>query len=282
MPPGTAGPDLHKNYTIFFNATKDGGCIARREKKGRRIVRVGPKYSETCYVVSMRIFFNMMKYINPEQISIEIGLVRSEVRYLMEDFPSEVSLKCDRLTVTAYPLAFLTSLIARVTPGCKLRIYDSRPGPFVESGAACIASDVFDFETMKMAPSIDTNVLCEVSDKQFVCLRAHTVFMIAPRLTSKGINGIIAQWTDGKRKIARIHLTAMEGLDKKMVFENVDSANILSESEIQTSPSLKEYAESCFEAGIAGVVGIRNKSRVVLLNISPEVCELVDPHSNED
>ncbi|VDN39134.1 unnamed protein product [Cylicostephanus goldi] len=75
-----------------------------------------------------------------------------------------------------------------VTPGCELRLYLCNAFP---SAVIVLNSMVFDFEVVKAAPSIKTDVDCEVNDEQFLCLRASDLYLQTPRISEKGLNGLI-------------------------------------------------------------------------------------------
>ncbi|VDN23555.1 unnamed protein product [Cylicostephanus goldi] len=150
LPRGSTDPDLRKNYTIRFTNINEGCTVSREDDM--RIASTGPTYTnESCYAVSMRVLFNMTKYMKSEQISMEIGSVRTEVRHVLDELPKTASLCCERLTVHAHSLAVLTSLIPHVNPGCRLWTYDS--DIFNIPANVFIDSDIFDLETVRFSQS---------------------------------------------------------------------------------------------------------------------------------
>ncbi|CAJ0598807.1 unnamed protein product [Cylicocyclus nassatus] len=272
-PHGSSDADS-ESYTIGFAGRS---CIARRIKKEGQNVG-GLEYPmESCYAVSMRVLFQITKYLKPEIVGLELVNIR-DVKGALRKLPSTSSLTCEALTVRSTDLSFLPMLMPHVTPGCQLR-FQCDPFSFgVLSNN--VNSEVFDFEVVKAAPFIDIDVNCDISDEQLVHLRASELRVTwrAPGISEKGLNGLILQWMEGRRKIVRICITT-KTFNYDMIFENVDKTKVQSNSlELLQIPFFDKYVESYprYERLALLRNGLGDR---LLVNISFNFCEIVDPYS---
>ncbi|CAJ0593376.1 unnamed protein product [Cylicocyclus nassatus] len=271
---GSANADS-ENYTIGFEG-KGCSCIARRIKKGGQNMAKELEYPmESCYAVSMRVLFQITKNLKPENVVLELANIRV-VKETLRKLPSTSSITCGALTVRSPDLSFLSMLMPHVTPGCELR-FDGNPFSFTFDN---VTSGVFDFEAVKAAPFIRTDVDCDISDEQLVHLRASELYLRAPRISEKGLNGLILQWMKGRRKIVSIRISKTKRFNYDMIFENVDKTKVqFSSLELLQIPFFDKYV--ALRPTHERLALVRNGlDDRLLVNIGLKYCEIVDPYSD--
>ncbi|KIH46265.1 hypothetical protein ANCDUO_23684 [Ancylostoma duodenale] len=76
IPPDLRGiPNSLKRYQLSFVEDEGGGCSVRRvrERRGLKHISEGVRYSnETYFSASMRVFFQLTKFIEAEELAIEM------------------------------------------------------------------------------------------------------------------------------------------------------------------------------------------------------------------
>ncbi|CAJ0593375.1 unnamed protein product [Cylicocyclus nassatus] len=271
MPFGSAVD--RKEYIIYFSTVEDGRCIAHREKKRGQIVIMGPEYpKESCFTVSMRVLFQITKILKPKNILLQLVNI-ADVKSTLSELPSTSFITCGALTVRSDDLSFLPLLMPHVSPGCELRFYNSDPYPYDDN----ILNPVFfDFEVVKAAPYLDTDAICEINDGQLIQLRASWLDLKASGISERGINGLILQWVEGRRKIVKICILETKTFNHDLVLENVNTNRI--QSSCENIPFFNKYVEH--HPLHKRLALLRNDfDDRLLVCIGEDYCELVDPYS---
>ncbi|RCN51372.1 F-box domain protein [Ancylostoma caninum] len=304
IPPDSRGiPNSHKTYQLSFVEDEDGGCSVRRVrgKRGRKRYSEGVRYSnETYFSASMRAFFQLTKFIEAEELAIEMHTMSPEVGNILRELPLTPSFSCKSFLIRTEDKALPPLLLPFIAPGCKLAVYSF---PFPEPGDIFMNTAFFDSEVLRAAPSFDTEALTGVTEEQLLLLQGSRICMKAPNISSKGINGILRavttfsqcspqifspdaveywlQWFEGQRRIELISLRETQILNHNEVLDSIDPVRILSWAEVlrNFSPTMREQWEHPNPGFRAG---IRNRSGIlVVVNVGTNYCDITDPFLNE-
>ncbi|RCN51374.1 F-box domain protein [Ancylostoma caninum] len=258
IPPGLRGiRNSHRMYQLSFVENEDGGCSVRRiresleerAERGREPYSEGVRYSnETYFSASIRVFFQLTKFIEADDLVIEMGTVNPEVENILRELSASTSFSCKSFGIRTEDKALPPLLLPFITPGCELGVYSS---PFSEPSEIFLDTAFFDSEVVRAAPKFRSEALTGVTDEQLPLLQGSKLFMKTPYISSKGINGIL----------------------KAGFWRNPDFSN--------SFRTMRRYWD---RPGRGLRVGIRNRAGVfIVVDVATKYCDIyiADPFLNE-
>ncbi|KAL6729825.1 hypothetical protein Aduo_000844 [Ancylostoma duodenale] len=273
IPPGLKGiPNSHRKYQLSFVEDKDGGCSVRRIGESREWKRYskGVRYSnETYFYASLRVFFQLTKFIEAKDLLIEMSTVNPEVESILRELPASTSLSYESITIRTEDKALLPLFLPFINPGCKLSVYSF---PFHETGDIFMDTAFFDSEMVRAAPSFRTESLTGVTDEQLLLLQGSRLFMKTPYISSKGINGILRQWSEGRRRIERITLSETQILNHNDVVDGIDPSPIL----VGDMRRYWDFRSRGFRTGIRNRAG-----DLIVVDVATNCCDISPVFLNE-
>ncbi|KHJ87954.1 hypothetical protein OESDEN_12258 [Oesophagostomum dentatum] len=183
--------DTYKPYNLLFTNDGNGGCYVERkeEQKTRRYSGKRLHYTdETGLSAALRVFFRLTRSIKAYELDLQIVSLSEEVERILEQQQRTFLFNCKTFIIRTEDRRVPPLLFPFIRPGCALKIYTD---PFPEAEELILDSDSFDLELLRAAPSFQTQGIVGITDEQLPKLRARSLSMKAPYITSKGINRII-------------------------------------------------------------------------------------------
>ncbi|KHJ90879.1 hypothetical protein OESDEN_09265 [Oesophagostomum dentatum] len=212
------------SLAFSFNEDGDRGSVVSRivKKKDPSLYKKGAHYSDEPLSSAFRTFVHFSRTLTVSKLKIVLQTAEQVIREL----PTAPSLSCQQLIIHTMDPAVPPLLFRFVSPGTKLFI---RP---YDVGEISLESSVFDSEVVRAASSFESFITSQITDHQLPFLEGEVLYLIAPGVTSKGINRLIWQWLYEERKIVRITISRTRRLISSEILQGLDPSRILSESEL--------------------------------------------------
>ncbi|KHJ87285.1 F-box domain protein [Oesophagostomum dentatum] len=264
---------------IFFNDDGSGGCIVKRSSEKNRglLPETEPHYPNEIYQsVAMRTLFQLARNARITKLLVATRLMDEQLQRIFEEQPKNTKITCKSLIISTYDAKFLLNFLPLIAPGCLLRIV---AGCLVEPTEFHMDSACFDLDVMRTAPYIYIGiaVLTGITDDQLPRVRATRIFIRAPEISSCGINRLILQWVNGKRRIIKISLIGTRNLDVDSIVEGVDPSHLVYGKELLKSRSIRKILRQVPCTGFRS--GLRNKSgSLLILDVHPNCCVIFNPY----
>ncbi|KHJ93912.1 F-box domain protein [Oesophagostomum dentatum] len=169
-----------------FEVDEDGGSVVSRivKKEDPSLDKIGAHYSDEPLSSAFRVFVQFARTLTVSKLKI----VLKTAEQVIGELPTAPPLSCQQLIIHTEDPAVPPLLFRFVSPGTKLCI---RSYEDVYVGDVSLESSVFDSEVVRAAPSFESVIATRITDHQLPLLRGEVLYLIAPGVTSKGINRLI-------------------------------------------------------------------------------------------
>ncbi|CAJ0593673.1 unnamed protein product [Cylicocyclus nassatus] len=191
------------------------------DSKGRRIYCENDADS-----VGMQVLFHYTKLFDVQDVEIEELVMSSGLYCMLHGQLDGLTLHAKRFTLSTNDNQLISSLIPFLPSHLSsIVIYTVHLSLNVIT--TTISSDVFEHEAVRTARELNTESFsADLSDKQICNLKASTLCVSSPHITSRSINQMILQWFKGEREINLIAISTNGDLSWSQLLNEIDPERI--------------------------------------------------------